>query len=153
MKRPLRPCKSPGCNSLVKKGYCKKHEIARQKKFRNMSLKEKNLFSNNRLSARQRGYDTSWDKFRRYYLRKYPVCAICKSLSSIPHHITPLPEGSKYDEMNLLPVCLTCHNKIHHARLDIKAIVKSFQKNHYYTIDSDLNHDDPLLILPDTYHL
>lgn len=117
MLRPLRPCKEHGCSKLVKRGYCelhsKKHNI---NPHHHGSIEAKRDYERTRLTSRQRGYDSKWDKFRRYYLRRHPLCLHCHTAPAvIPHHIKPLPTGAKYDEKNLEPVCIQCHNKIHHS--------------------------------------
>ena len=115
MRRPLRPCKEFGCKHLVRRGYCDLHQQLHQTKYKHASIESKREYDKRRPTSRQRGYDTNWDKFRRLYLRKHPLCHKCQSLAVIPHHIEPLPYGSKYDEDNLMPLCIKCHNKIHHG--------------------------------------
>jgi len=117
MLRPLRPCKEQGCSKLVKRGYCeshsKKHHI---NPGHHNSIEAKRDYDSMRKTSRQRGYDSKWDKFRRYYLRKNPICSHCHIAPAIiPHHKIPLPAGAKYDEENLAPVCIKCHNKTHHS--------------------------------------
>lgn len=103
MFKPKKPCLKCNCKNLVEKGYCDEHK------------KEVNKYNDSlRPSARERGYDRKWDIFRRYYLRKYPLCKKCNRPSIIPHHIIELKKGgAKYDEKNILPVCVSCHNQLH----------------------------------------
>lgn len=47
-----------------------------------------------RASARQRGYNTAWDKARRTYLAQHPLCVFCEqqgivSPASVVDHIKP----------------------------------------------------------------
>lgn len=112
MQRPHRPCLRPGCGKLILGGirgpgggYCEQH-------------KPPDLSDQWRGSARERGYDTAWGKFREQYLRRHPFCQVCQAAgynqpAVIPHHIRPLPDGNKYDEGNLMAVCHACHNRIH----------------------------------------
>jgi len=67
--RPLRPCRTPGCPALVngESGYCDKHKRAERKRV-----------DDHRGSARQRGYDSQWDKARRGWLAKHPLCVECE---------------------------------------------------------------------------
>lgn len=59
-----RPCAVPGCPSMqVRRGYCEAHHrerIARQE--------------SGRRSASRRGYDATWQRLRRTYLRQNPLC-------------------------------------------------------------------------------
>ena len=100
MRRPQRACLFPGCGRLVDSGYCEAH-------------KRKDMSDQWRGSARERGYDTIWGKFRMQYLRRFPLCD-CGKLAVIVHHKQLLAEGGeKYEEKNLQSVCQACHNKIH----------------------------------------
>jgi 5-methylcytosine-specific restriction enzyme A len=62
-KRPPRPCPHPGCRELTEGGRCAAHtdkRWAKQKK-----------------SARERGYSVAWEKARKGWLRKHPICRVC----------------------------------------------------------------------------
>jgi len=110
MKRPLRPCKEYGCKALVKRGYCELHSNIRKEKYRNNNK----LYDQARGSRHVRGYDTRWTKFRLYYLRQHPICSKCANPATLIHHIVDLKKhGDKYEDSNLQPLCVACHNKIH----------------------------------------
>ena len=113
MRRPLRPCKQFGCKNTVIMGYCDIH----RKRYKSQNIKAKKDYDRMRPSAHDRGYDSTWNKFRKYYLRKHPICDKCRSLAQIPHHIISLKDGgSKYNEDNIMPLCRRCHNIIHHIK-------------------------------------
>ena len=102
---PHKPCLHYGCpNYRVKNGYCEDHQsdyVPRHKR-------------DHRKPASQRGYDTAWNTFARYYKRRHPVCKQCGRPTQVPHHIVPLEDGGdKYDEANLMPLCRQCHEKEH----------------------------------------
>lgn len=68
-------------------------------------------------SASERGYDTSWKKFRKSWLIDHPYCEDCKLESKVKkatdvHHIKKV---SEYPELKLDPtnVMSLCHS--HHS--------------------------------------
>lgn len=105
--KPMRPCNHPGCPELTQGGFCNEHRRDRWQS------------DEHRETAAERGYDWEWAEFSRRYKRKHPLCQRCneqgiKSMTQIPHHITPLAQGGeKYDEDNLMPLCRDCHSEIH----------------------------------------
>jgi len=74
-------------------------------------------YDKRRGSARQRGYDTAWDKFSAWYRKEHPLCEECvKNDLIIPvdvvDHIIPLAEGGAHcDEENAMSLCWSCHEK------------------------------------------
>jgi 5-methylcytosine-specific restriction endonuclease McrA len=68
----------------------------------------------NRPTARQRGYDTAWEKARRGFLAKHPHCARCGAPATVINHRTP-HRGNRlifWDRNNWEPVCAPCHNSV-----------------------------------------
>jgi 5-methylcytosine-specific restriction enzyme A len=64
-----------------------------------------------RPTARERGYDSAWDKARKAFLAKHPVCP-CGAPSTVVHHNTP-HRGDKaifWDRTNWEPACKPCHD-------------------------------------------
>ncbi|MVB12344.1 hypothetical protein CAFE_30770 [Caprobacter fermentans] len=100
-----RPCKAFLCPNTTSNpnGYCDEHQaLARER----------------RGSARKRGYDTRWEKFRARYLREHPLCVDCEAEhrltpSTEVHHIHRLRDYPelKYAESNLMALCHQCHSK------------------------------------------
>lgn len=71
-----------------------------------------------RPSSRQRGYTTTWERARRMFLRRHPLCVQCQqhghmTPAKVVDHIRP-HRGSKelfWDETNWQALCTTCHNR------------------------------------------
>lgn len=100
--RGLHVCSTPGCPELTTTGgkcpECRSEADAR------------------RGSARQRGYDGSWERKRATYLRRFPICALCGGLSTVADHYptsrrdliamrVPDPDA----DHRLRPLCASCH--------------------------------------------
>lgn len=66
--RIKRECRKLGCLSLTDNanGYCDKHQ---QEKFMR--------YDRYRKSAAQRGYNARWQRYRKIFLQKNPICANC----------------------------------------------------------------------------
>lgn len=65
-----------------------------------------------RPSARERGYDTKWDKARAAYLAKHPTCAKCGAPATVVDHIVPHRGDMKvfWDRTRWQPLCVSCHS-------------------------------------------
>ena len=97
-------CGTPACPGIARPGakYCIKHQGLAKRQ-------------DNRPSAGNRGYDAAWQKFRRWYLRRHPMCEEqeCGLPASVIHHIKALSDGGdKYDESNLRALCTFHHNQL-----------------------------------------
>lgn len=102
-------CTHPGCRNIATKGSkCDDHFVPFKRK------PEKP-----RGNSAERGYDETWRRFRRMYLRRYPWCQMCldegeRTLATLIHHIQPLREGGeRLDESNCMPLCNRHHEIIH----------------------------------------
>jgi len=71
-------------------------------------------------SARERGYDRRWEKWRAWYLAQpgNQLCVACSEEGKTTpardlHHRLPLQHFPSYKkaEWNILPLCQRCHNK------------------------------------------
>lgn len=108
--KPLKLCSCMGCNELVIVGirYCDKHRKDDRKKY-----------DDRRLSFRQRGYTSDWDKVRLIKLGHNPLCEQCEkdgrlTPATLVHHIKSLRDnGSLLDMDNLMSLCIKCHDKVH----------------------------------------
>ena len=79
--RIKRECRKLGCLSLTDNanGYCDKHQ---QEKFMR--------YDRYRKSAAQRGYNARWQRYRKIFLQKHPICANCRNApASVVDHIKP----------------------------------------------------------------
>lgn len=106
--RSLRPCKRTGCTQLTRdaSGYCEAHThtVNNYEKFRG--------------SARQRGYDSTWEKLRRMYLREHPLCEDCLEEGKIEpatevHHKEKVKDRPELRLVwsNLRALSKECHSK------------------------------------------
>lgn len=115
---PGRACRWPGCPEIVrgKESYCEKHRTqARRETDR--------LLDKRRGSARRRGYDARWERFREWFLQRpgKQYCHRCLELegefakAEIVHHIIPVSERPDLRLVpdNCLPLCHKCHNEVH----------------------------------------
>jgi 5-methylcytosine-specific restriction protein A len=106
-KKRLKLCAKAGCSKTTKGRFCDEH------KRQYWADKEKG-----RATRTERGYDYTWQKFRKSYLERNPLCVFCKeqgflvSASEVDHikSLADYPE-LKYDEINLRPLCKPCHSK------------------------------------------
>jgi 5-methylcytosine-specific restriction protein A len=70
-----------------------------------------------RASARQRGYDSTWERVRRLVLQEEPLCRLCKAEGLIEpatevDHIVPMANGgARLDRANLQPLCRKHHSR------------------------------------------
>jgi len=65
-----------------------------------------------RLSASQRGYGWSWQKYRRQYLAAHPLCARCSRPAMIVDHVEPVNGANDpgfWPESNHQALCVSCH--------------------------------------------
>lgn len=101
-KKPLKPCKHPGCPKLTLAFYCEDH---------------KKLHVNDRANATKRGYDSKWRAARVRFLKVNPLCVRCKAegrlvKATVVDHIKP-HRGDKdlfWNESNWQPLCKRCHD-------------------------------------------
>lgn len=105
--RALRPCKQTGCSQLTREanGCCPAHQGA------------SNEHDKYRGSARQRGYDSTWERLRKAVLREHPLCHDCLLIGRVEpasevHHTKKVRD---YPELRLVKeylmcLCKRCHN-------------------------------------------
>lgn len=102
-KKPLKPCKHPGCPKLTEEKYCNEHKA---------------LHVSDRVNATGRGYDSRWRSARSRFLKVNPLCVKCKeegkfNKATVVDHIKP-HRGDKnlfWDETNWQSLCKSCHDK------------------------------------------
>lgn len=65
-----------------------------------------------RPTARERGYDSKWDKERAAYLKAHPCCVMCGAPSRVVDHKTPHRGDKKlfWSRSNWQPLCTPCHS-------------------------------------------
>jgi len=105
--KPLRPCAKHGCGELTRSKYCQKHTE---------TVKEADR---HKLSARQRGYTSKWERYRKVYLAQpeNALCALrldsrCAIKAQCIDHIIPHNGNYKlfWDEKNHQPACISCNS-------------------------------------------
>jgi hypothetical protein len=67
------------------------------------------------LSAREKGYDSNWDKYRFRFLHHNPKCYVCGAKSTVvDHYVAWKVDKEKYfwNEQNFCPMCQYCHNYV-----------------------------------------
>jgi len=103
--RIKRPCNQPGCSELVENGKCDVHRASAEAQRLEVDRR--------RGTARNRGYDSNWERFRIWFLRRHPICADGPHLATEVHHVKKLvthPE-LKLVESNCLGLCKADHSK------------------------------------------
>ena len=101
--KPKKPCKYLGCPHLTNNRYCDQHA---------------NQHIGDRANAYERGYSSQWQKARKQFLAKNPLCAECErtekfTQATVVDHIKP-HRGDKmlfWDEKNWQPLCKKCHDR------------------------------------------
>jgi len=106
--RALHFCNHAGCHMLTAAPYCDEHaplHIA--------------TYTDNRASASERGYDTKWGKFSKWFLSlpENQFCVLhispnCKGVAECVDHIYGLKgpnDPNKYNVRFLQPACLPCN--------------------------------------------
>lgn len=70
-----------------------------------------------RASAHARGYDRTWEKLRRAFLARHPLCARHQALDQLVpatevHHVVPIETAPdrRLDWDNLEALCKPCHS-------------------------------------------
>lgn len=99
-RKPLKPCKSPGCPELTDRRFCEIHEGLYKRK-----------------SAKERGYDSKWRKARERFLKANPLCIECLKKDRlieavVVDHVAPHRGDKKlfWDENNWQALCKNCHD-------------------------------------------
>ena len=119
-RRPLRPCRAPGCRILVPGGYCPAHQP------------EKNGRSERAASWRWMYATQTWDGLRSAQLLKEPFCRACAArglrvrATDVDHIRDHKGDWTVFtDERNLQSLCHSCHSRktaqeLHKSRTENK---------------------------------
>jgi 5-methylcytosine-specific restriction enzyme A len=102
-RKPMRPCKHPGCPLLTHNRFCEFHV---------------KLHVDDRPNASRRGYDSQWRKASKKFLKSNPLCKYCDKKgmvtpATVVDHIIP-HRGDKnlfWDKSNWQPLCKSCHDR------------------------------------------
>lgn len=93
------------CGCILATGQRCQHMIVRDRE-------RKARFDQSRPTARQRGYDSRWEKASKGFLAKHPRCTRCGQPATIVHHSIP-HRGDKaifWDRSKWVPSCKPCHD-------------------------------------------
>ena len=107
--KPKRPCAYPGCPKLTDGLYCAEHKKKTDKAYDKYS----------RSPDFNRTYGRSWKRIRDRYIKQHPLCERCQEEGRLTpvdevHHIIPVSQSGRSTPDNLMSLCHSCHNKIHH---------------------------------------
>ena len=107
--KPKRPCSYPGCPNLTDGQYCEEHR----------QLMEHNYNKYTRSPDVHKKYGRAWKRIRDSYAAAHPLCERCLEEGRLTpvdevHHIVPVSKGGTHARSNLMSLCRSCHNKIHH---------------------------------------
>ena len=70
-------------------------------------------FSKKKPSARAKGYDQEWERYRWRFLYHNPTCYVCGKKSTIVDHVVPgRIDGFFWKVDNYMPLCKHCHDTI-----------------------------------------
>ena len=108
-RKPKQPCAYPGCPNLSDGRYCEQHR----------KMVEKNYEQYSRDPAVHKKYGRAWKRIRDSYVKTHPFCERCFEQGILVpadevHHKVPISQGGTHDRSNLMSLCKSCHNKIHH---------------------------------------
>ena len=107
-RKPLTPCRHPGCPELTEDRFCPKHM---QEYNRRYNRKERAKYS-------KQLYNTArWQRLRKKVLLVHPLCVECErqgrvTPSTVVDHIVPHKGHLElfWDEGNLQGLCKNCHD-------------------------------------------
>lgn len=107
--KPKRPCGYPGCPNLTDGQYCEEHRVQERRKYDKYE----------RSSDVHKKYGRAWKRIRDRYYVAHPYCERCYAEGRMTpaeevHHILPVSKGGRHTDDNLMSLCRSCHNKIHH---------------------------------------
>jgi 5-methylcytosine-specific restriction protein A len=107
---PRRGCAYQGCSKRAVAGstFCEEHKKQIDKQY-----------NKHERTVEMKKYGRAWKRIRDRYIREHPLCERCLeegrvTIAEEVHHILPLSRGGTSSPDNLMSLCRSCHNKIHH---------------------------------------
>ena len=129
--KPLRPCSHSGCKELVASGMCEQH-----------SKREQQRYDKQRGTAAERGYNTRWAKYSRWFLSQ-PENTFCKlqlsgctNISRCVDHIKPPSSKDDplfWDTSNHQGACIHCNSVKGHKTQE--GTGRPFEANNYIKLN------------------
>lgn len=99
-RKPLIPCKHPGCPELTHLPFCERHRHQHE-----------------RATSKARGYDNRWRIERKRFLKEHPFCERCKVderlvRATVVDHIKPHRGDQRlfWNRDNWQALCKKCHD-------------------------------------------
>ena len=112
---PQRGCRYMNCPRRAVPGsqYCEEHK----------ALMDRQYDQYTRDKESRKKYSQGWKQIRTRYVREHPFCERCREEGRLTpvaevHHIRPISRGGTNQWDNLMSLCQSCHNKIHHEMGD-----------------------------------
>jgi len=112
---PRRGCAYGTCPRLAVEGsqYCEEHKALINSQYDKYT----------RSPDHHRKYGRAWKRIRDKYVLEHPFCEMCLKEGKLTpveevHHILPVSRGGRHNKENLMSLCQSCHNKIHHEMGD-----------------------------------
>ena len=128
MEKPLKLCKVPGCSNLTRNKYCDEHQYLQEEEDRKRTeyLNRKKKNGGHKLSSTERGYDTRWRNYSKWFLAQpgNQFCKLhlddqCAVVAQCVDHIDP-PESRDdprfWDYSNHQPACIHCNSVKGHRK-------------------------------------
>lgn len=111
--KPKQPCAYPGCPRLSDGRYCEEH--------RKIMVRDYDRYERDHESRKR--YQGDWKRIRESYVKIHPFCERCFENGVLTpvdevHHKLPVSRGGTNEWSNLMSLCRSCHNKIHHEMGD-----------------------------------
>lgn len=108
-RKPLKPCKYPGCPNLTDGQFCPEH--------RKKVDRDYNRFYRDP-AHKERYHTAAWHKIRAAQLARQPLCEMCTAegryvKATLVHHRVPLAEGGTNVPENLCSLCASHHTALH----------------------------------------
>ena len=109
-KKPQRGCFQPGCSKRAVEGsiYCEEHKKLNDQKYNQYE----------RAPDVHKKYGRAWKRIRDRYVMTHPLCEKCLEEGILTpvaevHHITPVSQGGRHSDDNLMSLCHRHHQLIH----------------------------------------
>lgn len=106
---PKRPCSYLNCPNLTDGQYCEQHTAVARKSYNKYE----------RSTDINKKYGRAWKRIRDKYVSQHPLCELCLQHGRVVptdevHHKVPISKGGTHAKENLMSLCRSCHNKMHH---------------------------------------
>lgn len=104
---PTAPARTCTCGGIITNGTCTR-----------CNRGHRNKADRGRGHAAARGYDYQWQRWRRWFLSRHPLCEDCMAQGTVTaarevHHKMKLKDRPELrtDEGNCMALCQACHSK------------------------------------------